>query len=326
VIFFRENHTFDNYFGAFPNAEGEKLPPADPHANPRHDHKTWLSGTAVRGQYSEQDIPAYWSYARQFTLCDHYFTDVASNSYPNHLFAIAATAPIINNPPPSAAPFRIDSLPSHLTKAGLDWRHYGTEAWHFLANLPRGHGFSVDEFARDAAAGDLPAVSWVYSPKGLSEHPPDVVRDGSEWVARQVQAIVQGGLWPTTTIFITWDDWGGWYDHVTPPKVTVWPTPDTSNDSTMRHPEFDGTQFRYGNRVPCLVLSPYAKPGYISKELHSHASLVRYCECTVGLDEVNPQNAADDLGDCFDLSAANPLPAPSYMAAAGNRPPAAPGE
>ncbi|MGI8912875.1 MAG: alkaline phosphatase family protein, partial [Chloroflexota bacterium] len=72
-----------------------------------------------------------WSYAREFPLCDHYFTDVASISYPNHLFAIAATAPIINNPPHAAAPFRIDSLPLHLTKAGLDWRHYGTEAWHF---------------------------------------------------------------------------------------------------------------------------------------------------------------------------------------------------
>lgn len=315
VIFFRENHTFDNYFGTFPNANGVVLPAADPSANPPHDHKTWLSGAAVKGQYSSKDIPAYWSYAQEFTLCQNYFTDVASNSYPNHIFAIAATSPIINNPPAAAAPFNIDSLPLHLTKAGLDWRHYGTEAWHYLGNLPAGHGFSVDEFARHAAAGALPSVCWVYSPKGLSEHPPESVTDGSEWVARQVQAIVQGGLWSTTAIFITWDDWGGWFDHVKAPEVSTWPTPDASTDPSMRHREFDGTQFRYGNRVPCLVLSPFAKPRYLSSVRHSHASLVRFCESTFGLDPVNPQNPADDMKDCFDLSTTKPLPPPSYVLA-----------
>jgi phospholipase C len=67
---------------------------------------------------------------------------------------------------------------------------------------------------------------------------------------------------------ITWDDWYGWYDHVPPPNVADWPMPDALNDPTMRHPESDGTQFRYGNRVRCLVLSPHAKPGYITKERH----------------------------------------------------------
>ena len=113
------------------------------------------------------------------------------------------------------------------------------------------------------------------------------VKNGEAWTKAQVDAVVKGGLWPTTTIFITWDDWGGWYDHVNPPNVEKWT---------------DGTQFRYGSRVGCLVLSPYAKAGYISKVQHSHVSLVKYCETLLGLKPINPRDtAADDMSDCFDL-------------------------
>ena len=75
-------------------------------------------------------------------------------------------------------------------------------------------------------------------------------------------------MWSSTTVFITWDDSCGWADHVDPPNVEQWT---------------DGTQFRYGGRVPCLVLSPYAKPAYISKQQHSHVSLLAFCEKTFGL-------------------------------------------
>jgi phospholipase C len=159
----------------------------------------------------------------------------------------------------------------------------------------------------------LASVNWVYSPSGLSEHPPDPVHDGSEWVAQQIKAIVDGGLWPGIAIFITWDDWGGWYDHVKPEQVQTWPTANTSLDPKMRHPEFDGDQFRYGNRVPCLVISPFAKAG-ISHQRHSHASLVRFCEKTFNLDTVNPRTVADDMSDCFDLTQP-PAGAPTYVPA-----------
>jgi phospholipase C len=89
-------------------------------------------------------------------------------------------------------------------------------------------------------------------------------------------------------IFITWDDWGGWYDHVTPPLVEKWT---------------DGTQFSYGSRVACLVLSPYAKAAYISHTQHTHVSLVKFCEKTFGLASINARDkAADDMSDCFDFT------------------------
>ncbi|MDQ2713473.1 MAG: hypothetical protein M3Z08_01040 [Chloroflexota bacterium] len=305
VIIFKENHAFDNYFGTFPGAEGDAtLPPASdpPTVSPAHDHQTWLTRAtkAARQEYSQATLPAYFAYAQQFTLCDNYFTDVAGPSTPNHLMVIAADSPVINNihkSDPVQPPFDLPSLPASLEQAGLTWRNYGGYAFNYIKSL-QGSASSVTagQFALDAAAGNLPAVSWVYGPSGMSEHPKESVAQGEAWTVAQVNAVVQGGLWPSTAIFITWDDWGGWYDHVEPANVEQWS---------------DGTQFRYGSRVGCLLLSPYAKGGYISKALHSHVSLVKCCETLFGLQPLNARDAAsDDMSDCFAFTQP-PAPPPS---------------
>jgi len=127
VIIVKENHTFDNYFGTFPGAQGVTHPHApDPLPDPLHDHAAWLRSLhqgGVRQQYTQHDIPVYWAYAQQYTLCDNYFTDVASQSEPNHLFLIAANAPIIDNATPHRAyqpmpPYDLPSLPATLEAAG----------------------------------------------------------------------------------------------------------------------------------------------------------------------------------------------------------------
>ena len=121
VIIVKENHGFDNYFGTFPGAAGAKLArsPNPPHQDPNHRHDAWLTRqtTAVREQFVEHDIPAYFAYARQFTLCDNYFTDVAGPSTPNHIMLLTADSPIIVNPPRYRLPvgqplFDISSLPA----------------------------------------------------------------------------------------------------------------------------------------------------------------------------------------------------------------------
>lgn len=299
VIFFKENHGFDNYFGTFPGVNGvnnlPKLP--DPPVNdPPHSHEAWLkrSTNAVKGQYIESDIPNYFSLARQFTLCDNYFTDVAGPSTPNHLMVIAANSPVINNPhhkdPKSfQPPFNIPSLPENLQKAGFEWKNYGGYAFNYITNIRKNpRNVIASQFALDAAAGKLPHVSWVYGPKNLSEHPTENVMDGDAWTAAQIKAIIQGGLWASTSIFITWDDWGGWYDHVTPPLIERWP---------------DGTQFRLGNRVGCIVAGPYARKGYISKVQHSHVSLVKFCETVFSLPALNDRDhSSSDMMDCFDFT------------------------
>jgi phospholipase C len=94
VIIVKENHAFDNYFGQFPGCEGDPTLgtcPVPPNVSPRHDHQAWLerANHAVHEQYTKDDITSYFAYAKQFTLCDHYFTDVAGPSTPNHLMLIA---------------------------------------------------------------------------------------------------------------------------------------------------------------------------------------------------------------------------------------------
>ncbi len=314
VIIFKENHTFDNYFGKFPGANGDATLAAasdPPSVTPSNTHAEWLQRAtkSVRQQYSQSQIPAYFAYAQQYTLCDTYYTDVASDSTPNHLMLIAADSPIINNPG-TAPSFNLPSLPANLTAAGLTWLNYGGYVFQYITNLAGSpNNVPSAQFATDAAAGKLPAVSFVYPPSALSEHPPDVVANGMNWTVSQVNAVVKGGLWPSTAIFITWDDWGGWYDHVNPPDVEQWT---------------DGTQFRYGSRVPCLVLSPYAKAGYISKVQHSHVSLTKFCENLFGLPSLNQRDAAaDGMADCFDYSQA-PLPPPVTGPVVPPTPPPAP--
>ncbi len=107
---------------------------------------------------------------------------------------------------------------------------------------------------------------------------------------------MQGGLWNATAVFVTWDDWGGWYDHVTPPEVERW---------------HDGTPFRYGSRVGCLVLGAFAKQSYVSKVLHSHVSLVKFCTTIFQLPVLNQRvQKADPMLDCFDFTQP-PRPGPA---------------
>lgn len=125
IIIVKENHCFDNYFGTFPGANGTTMQhsPNPPLKDPDHRHGVWLTRktTAVREQFTANDIPAYFAYAKQFTLCDNYFTDVAGPSTPNHLMLITADSPIIDNPPRyrlsvGAAPFKILTSASRKSK------------------------------------------------------------------------------------------------------------------------------------------------------------------------------------------------------------------
>jgi phospholipase C len=326
IIIVKENHTFDNYFGTFPGANGVATlqhasdPPAG--GDPPHNHRAWLRNpTGVQQQYHESDIPAYFAYARQFALCDNFFTQVASQSEPNHLMLITADSPIIDNsnkksrPWQPHDPFNLPSLPASLAKAKLSWKSYGDPNFNYFNHIAALKGSrqiaSWKQFDTDAAAGKLPSVSWVYADGLTSEHPPygknagkPTVRLGQQWTADRVSQVAKSALWSSTVIFITWDDWGGWYDHVKPPLKETW------KGGGPRGAAYANSQFSYGPRVGCLVLSPYAKKGYISTGFHSHVSLVKFCETTFGLQPLTARDAAaDDMSDCFDFKQ-TPLPPP----------------
>ena len=238
---------------------------------------------------------------------------------------ICADAPIINNPahhyrPSPGHAYKLKSLPLALERACRTWGNYGGYAFRYIAELASHRSnHSRDAFKRDAMKGKLPSVSWVYGDgkPDLSEHPVRNVTAGSRWTADRVAAIVAGGLWDRTAIFVTWDDWGGWFDHVVPPVKESWDSRRAQRPA-VAFPEFDGEPFRFGSRVPCLVISPFARPGHVSHQENSHVSLVIFCESAFGLEPLSQRDAASNgMSDCFDFTQSpNPPPATAQFPAA----------
>ncbi len=174
-----------------------------------------------------------------------------------------------------------DATPPNATACvGPDWT--GSDPKVFI---------SKTQVLTDIAAGQLAQVAWVIPTGEASDHAQ--VNDGSgpSWVASIVNAIGTSPYWSSTAIFITWDDWGGWYDHVPPPKVLA-------NCSQW------GCGYIYGFRVPLIVVSPYARASYISHVDHDFGSILKFIEEKFGLSSLGYADAAalDDLSDCFDFN------------------------
>jgi phospholipase C len=298
----------------------------------------------VMGYHDRSTIPNYWAYADNFVLQDMLFESVISWSLPAHLYIVSAWSAKCTNPadpmscttniinpgkPKTSAPYYgWTDITYLLYKNGVSWKYYigsGTQpdcsngavrcapqaqsadnasVWNPLPwfqtvvdNGQTGNVQDVSNFYVDAANGTLPAVSWIIPSDTNSEHPPAKVSAGQAYVTGLVNAIMQGPSWQDTAICVYWDDWGGFYDHVPPPVV-------------------DGNG--YGLRVPGLLISPYARHGYIDHQVLSFDAYLKLIEdlflngqrldpATDGRPDPRPtvrENAAQlgDLLDDFDFS------------------------
>ena len=327
VIFFMENHTTDNLASDVPGVNGDTKLPLAPDVvthDPGHRHEDWMArnnpapGGARRERYDAAAAPNLNVLMKTFTVCDNYFSDYAGNSFPNHCFAIGADAEWASQNPSQRYQVSIATpgVPARLVKARRTWAQYSTRpfAWTYYKDplMHRNHKTPA-QFLTDAKSGKLPNVSWVYGPPHQDWHPgPTQGRgDGSSvkasdtWLAAAVKSVARGPDWKQVMIFITFDDWGGWTDHVPPPDVEKFP-PKTS---------FSGEQYRYGSRVPCVVVGPYAKARHVSHELGSHTSLVAFIERLWKLPpspnkDAKRRTAADKaMADSYDLTQ-QPLPPP----------------
>jgi phospholipase C len=278
-------------------------------------------------QLHESDIPNYWSYAKTFVLADHMFSSLKGPSFPNHLYTVTADDEdgVISNPSNSEeeagswgcdAPggtyvqvmntegeiseeppcFSSTTLADLLQSAGITWAYYAPSQgesgyiWSTLdsysqirnSTLWTEHVFPYTQFATDAAAGNLPAVSWVVQSGDLSEHPPASSCAGENFTVGQLNALMQGPEWDSTALFLTWDDFGGFYDPVPPPDIDY---------------------YGFGPRVPLLIISPYAKPAYISHTQYELSSVLKTIEERFNLPSLNGRDVvANDTLDSFDFS------------------------
>ncbi|MGI8588669.1 MAG: alkaline phosphatase family protein [Chloroflexia bacterium] len=271
----------------------------------------------VMGWHDYHEIPNYWDYAGLYVLQDHMFESIASYSLPAHLYMLAGqSGGYIGSGQPKPTTYNFPEITELLSRGGIDWKYYvtsGTEpdtedgsvvgttsqqqqnpdkyglwnplpAFPAVQNNPEQRNRLVDtaEFYNDAKAGKLPQVSWVIPSGKVSEHPPSGVQEGMAYVTGLIDAVMKSPDWNTTAIFVSWDDWGGFYDHVSPPKID---------------------QYGLGIRVPGLVISPYAKQGYIDHTTYSFESWLRIAEERYG---VLPMTARDtnaaDMISSFDFT------------------------
>jgi phospholipase C len=190
--------------------------------------------------------------------------------------------------------FERRTLMDLLAAKSLSWRYYqahlGAGLWEgpdAIAHLRRSKEFSRHVvappklFLTDVARGRLANVVWVTPTALASDHASITNGSGPSWVASVVNAIGKSRYWQNTAIFVTWDDWGGWYDHVAPPLYN---------------------SYELGFRVPLIVISPYVKPHYVSHRRHEFGSILRFIEETFETGSLRTTDVrSDDLSDCFDF-------------------------
>lgn len=356
VVIVQENHSFDNYFGTYPTANGtlingitSQLQPVDgipngvclPHGtgclspyrtnagntespiegqvtyendydNGKMDGFAAYSGPQSMAYFDYHQIPAYWVYAEEYGLSDNYFSPALSTTNPNRLILLAGDTPVSQNdgPPPYLA-YNLTIL-NQLSANEISWGYFDfltpyqglVPPINYLSGLNSSALNQVQDvqvFLHDLSEGkNLPSVSFVNAIgfDALDEHPPSNVTEGQLWVVSIVNAVMESNYWNSSAIFLTYDEGGGYYDHVPPPQLL-----------NIDH-GFEHVLRGYGQRVPLIVISPYSKENYVSRTLLNHMSLLRFIDYNWNLQPLN-QNVANsnNLLDFFYFNGAprNPI-------------------
>ena len=267
------------------------------------------ASTASLEYYTPQQVDAYWQLAKNYTLMDHFFSSAMGGSIDNHLFLVAAQT-VAPQELKKSGGYNVPTIFDEIDKAGLSWhayiRHYDpTLNYHrvgayatFVPEVVRAPMLNMPSivdnptrFANLVDEGNLfsdlrsesttPAVSFIY-PGGDSERAPDPIGLGMQRVTSLVTAIQRSPAWSSSAVVVTWSDWGGYYDHVVPPQV-------------------DGQG--YGFRVPAIVISPYARHGFVDHTTSDFTSILKFIETANGLSPLTARDKkASNLTDAFDFN------------------------
>lgn len=271
-------------------------------------HATDPSGSRTMGYYTRQDIPYYYRLYQTFATSDRHFCSLLGPTYPNRYYLLTGTSfGWVNNTFPnfSGPEYSQPTIFEQLDAAGVSWKlYYSDLPFAFLFGYARTTGQPnlrpIAEYFADAAAGNLPQVAFV-DPAFLDgenendEHPPSNVQKGQEFVSRIVGALTTSPQWAHSALFITYDEHGGYWDHVPPPPACA---PDAIAPMSNQPWAFD----RYGVRVPFLVVSPYARKGFMSHTVTDQTSVLRFIQTRHDLPALTRRDAnADPLLEMFDF-------------------------
>ena len=276
------------------------------------------AGPLTMGYYERGDLPLHYALADAFTLCDGYHCSVIGPSDPNHLMSISATidpdgtggGPIVST---LGFPAREEefgkltwtTMPEQLQARGISWKVYSLDnfspvadpVFTYFKNYYTNPQLALRAFVPtfpasfllDVALGTLPQVSWVYATLPQSEHPPTPPEYGEVLIGQVVRALLRHPrVWAQTALFVTYDENGGFFDHV-PPATAPPGTP--GEYLTVSTPPADAQGIRgpigLGFRVPMLVISPFSRGGFVCSDTFDHTSMLRFVETRFGAEVPN---------------------------------------
>jgi phospholipase C len=265
-----------------------------------------LSGARAMTYYEPGDLPfSFWA-AQNFAIADHYFCSVPGPTWPNRMYLYGATSAGHT----SNEFAKIDNLLfDYLDQRQVKWGYYYQSIpglGVFLENATKWWGTNVIEWFGfdEALAGELPNVVFLdpligrEGPGANDEHPPAVMQLGQKFLEEVVGKLMASKYWDRTAIFITYDEHGGLYDHVPPPKACA---PDDLAPDTGPNDEPGGFDM-YGVRVPLIVISPWAKKGFVGHKVYDHTSITRFIEARFQLPALTNRDAnAEVPWELFDF-------------------------
>ncbi len=349
IVVMMENRSFDHFLGWLPGADGKQAgltytdasgvahstQPLAPdyqgcgHPGPDHSYqggrieydnglcdgwlRAGLNDTYSIGYYAQTDLPFLANAATSWTSFDRYFSAIMAPTYPNRIYMHAAQTDRLDDSllPLLSLPTIWDRLADH----SLPGKYYFSD-FPFLSLWGAkylGISHLIADFFNDAAAGTLPAVSFVDprfigEDEGLSndDHPHADIRNGEDFLNTLYQAVTSSPNWPNTVMVITFDEWGGFFDHV-PPGVAPIPAADAAVGS-------DG---RRGFRVPAIMISPWSNRGAVVHDVYDHTSILKMIEWRWSLRPLSVRDAnANNLAQALDFSARN-VTAPVFSVPSG---------
>jgi phospholipase C len=333
VVVMMENRSFDHLLGWMPNANGRQAGleyldnsgTAHPtyrltdfvgcaHPDPDHSYaggrseydggkmdgwlRTSTNDTFAIGYYAEEDLPLFSTLARNYTTLCNYFPSILSSTFPNRVFQHAAQTDRLSN---TLDPSTLPTIWDRLLAAGVSCKYYYSNV-PFLALWGLNYvGISAlyADFLADAAAGTLPAVSFVDpwftildDGSGNDDHPHADLRKGEIFLRQVVTALAESPDWSKTVLVINRDEWGGFFDHVVPPRVIAPNTLDT---------DLVGGKALLGCRVPVLIVSPFSRGNpskpRIDSLLYDHTSVLKLIEWRWQLDPLTSRDASNEVAN-----------------------------